>query len=105
MLFFSKFKISSRFPSAFRASPLLILARSLSASGSIFVFGETFLSAFLMIFEISSVFKGLSDRTRLLESSGVIISNPGFSVVAPIKFINPLSICGKKASCCDLLKR
>ena len=43
--------------------------------------------------------------TRERESSGEITSKLGFSVVAPIKVINPDSTCGKKASCWALLKR
>ena len=34
-----------------------------------------------------------------------MISNEGFSVVAPISRILPFSTCGKNASCCALLKR
>lgn len=99
ILSFSKFKINSRLLSAILASPLLIFERSSSASGVIFVFGEVFSSVFWMIFEISEVLSGWRDKTRLLESSGAITSKLGFSVVAPIRLISPLSICGKKASC------
>ena len=52
----------------------------------------------------SSVFKALSFkffkmRTWVLERSAQFISNPGFSVVAPINTNKPDSMCGRKASC------
>ena len=43
--------------------------------------------------------------TREREIRGEITSNDGFSVVAPIKEMSPLSTWGRKASCCALLKR
>ena len=43
--------------------------------------------------------------TRERDISGEITSNEGFSVVAPISDIRPLSTWGKKASCWALLKR
>src|SRR5260221_421357 len=39
------------------------------------------------------------------ESSGEMTSKEGFSVVAPMKVMWPASTCGRKASCCALLKR
>src|SRR4051812_13503698 len=39
------------------------------------------------------------------ESSAEMISNDGFSVVAPMSRMLPFSTCGRKASCCALLKR
>ena len=48
---------------------------------------------------------GSSTITRLRERRGPITSKLGFSVVAPIRVIRPVSTCGKKASCWALLKR
>ena len=92
MCFFSKFKISSRFPRAVRASPWLIFARSSRASFSIFVSGDIFASVFVIISDISERDNGFKVKIRLREINGVIISKLGFSVVAPIRFIKPLSI-------------
>jgi hypothetical protein len=39
------------------------------------------------------------------DSSAELTSNDGFSVVAPMKVNRPDSTCGRKASCCALLKR
>ena len=49
--------------------------------------------------------KDCSTYTAARESSALLTSNEGFSVVAPIKVSKPDSTCGKKASCCDLLNR
>ncbi len=46
-----------------------------------------------------------STCTDARESSAELTSNDGFSVVAPTKVNRPDSTCGRKASCCDLLKR
>ena len=39
------------------------------------------------------------------ESSGAITSNDGFSVVAPMSVMSPLSTCGRMASCCARFHR
>ena len=41
----------------------------------------------------------------ILDKSGEITSNEGFSVVAPIRVITPCSTAPKRESCCDLLNR
>ena len=46
-----------------------------------------------------------STCTRQRDSSAEFSSNDGFSVVAPTNRIVPRSMCGRKASCCALLKR
>src|SRR5262245_50821308 len=48
---------------------------------------------------------GSSTYTDARESSAPITSNDGFSVVAPTNTNSPDSTCGRKASCCALLKR
>ena len=52
---------------------------------------------------MASLASGATITTRDLLRSGDITSKEGFSVVAPISVISPLSTCGKKASCCALL--
>ncbi len=42
---------------------------------------------------------------RLRETSALLTSKYGFSVVAPMKVTVPFSTCGSSASCCALLKR
>ena len=54
---------------------------------------------------ICSSVRGFRTYTRLRDSSAEMISNDGFSVVAPIKRMLPFSTWGKNASCCALLKR
>ena len=49
--------------------------------------------------------RGFKTNTRQRESNGLITSNDGFSVVAPIKVMVPSSTACNSASCCDLLKR
>ena len=49
--------------------------------------------------------RGLRTNTFDRERSAAFTSNDGFSVVAPIRTISPLSTRGKNASCCALLKR
>ena len=53
----------------------------------------------------SLTFKALSTYTRARDSSAPMISNEGFSVVAPMNVSVPSSTCGKNASCWALLKR
>src|SRR5450830_1735064 len=53
----------------------------------------------------SSSDKAFSTNTWARLSNALFTSNDGFSVVAPINVSKPLSTNGKKASCCDLLKR
>ena len=54
---------------------------------------------------MSSAVSGCNTNTRIRESNAPLISNDGFSVVAPIKVIVPASTCGRNASCCALLNR
>ena len=54
---------------------------------------------------ISSSVSPRSTNTRERDSSAAFTSNDGFSVVAPMRTIDPASTCGRKASCCALLKR
>lgn len=57
---------------------------------------------------ISSIASGgifSSTITRQRLNSAEFSENDGFSVVAPIKVIDPLSTCGRKMSCCSLLNR
>ena len=56
-------------------------------------------------FPTCSSVSDLSVNTRHLESSAVLISKEGFSVVAPISMIVPSSTYGRMTSCCALLKR
>ena len=44
-------------------------------------------------------------KTFERESSAALISNEGFSVVAPMSTMSPASTRGRNASCCALLKR
>jgi hypothetical protein len=53
----------------------------------------------------SSTDSGRSTNTRTRDRSAPLISKLGFSVVAPMSVIVPASTCGRKASCCALLKR
>ena len=61
--------------------------------------------ALLSKIKISSLDNSFKTNTLHLESKALLISNDGFSVVAPIKTIEPFSTNGKKASCWALLKR
>ena len=54
---------------------------------------------------ISSSESGSSSITAQRESRAALTSKYGFSVVAPISVISPLSTAGRSASCCALLKR
>ena len=54
---------------------------------------------------MSSTVSERSTYTRARDSSAPLISNDGFSVVAPMKQTVPSSTYGRKASCCALLKR
>jgi len=54
---------------------------------------------------MSSTVSERSTYTRARDSSALLISKDGFSVVAPMKQTVPSSTYGRKASCCDLLKR
>lgn len=89
------FEISQRRDARRRPDALI---RSSSASLSILVFGEIFERARVRISKMSKS-PGWRVSTRLREISGLMISKLGFSVVAPISEIRPLSMCGKKASC------
>ena len=55
------------------------------------------------ICSISWLLKGFSLMTLSLDKSAWLISNEGFSVVAPISVIVPSSTWGSNASCCALL--
>ena len=54
---------------------------------------------------VSSGASGRSTKTLERDSSAALTSNDGFSVVAPISTMSPVSTRGRKASCCALLKR
>ena len=54
---------------------------------------------------MSSVLRGLSTKTRQRERRAPFTSKEGFSVVAPMSMMLPLSTKGRKASCWALLKR
>ena len=53
----------------------------------------------------SSSVKGRRTMTRVRDRSGEMTSKDGFSVVAPISVMRPLSTWGRKASCWALLNR
>ena len=53
----------------------------------------------------SSFSSELSTYTCIRDSSGLITSNEGFSVVAPIRVMSPRSTAPRSESCCALLKR
>ena len=57
-----------------------------------------------MIVRMCASVSGSSTNTRQRDSSAPRSSKLGFSVVAPIKVIVPLSTHGRNASCCALLK-
>ena len=61
------------------------------------------LIALLSNIKMSSVDSSFKTNTLHLESKALLISKDGFSVVAPIKIIEPFSTNGKKASCWALL--
>lgn len=50
-------------------------------------------------FTISSIVSAFSVNTLQRDNKAELISNDGFSVVAPIKIMLPCSTYGKKASC------
>jgi hypothetical protein len=54
---------------------------------------------------MSSTVSCSSTKTRIRDRSAPLISNDGFSVVAPTRVIVPLSTLGRNASCCPRLKR
>ena len=54
---------------------------------------------------ISARSSAFSTTSRLRERSAEFTSKDGFSVVAPISTMSPLSTCASSASCCALLKR
>ena len=55
--------------------------------------------ALLSNVRISLLDNSFKTNTLHLESKALLISNDGFSVVAPIKTIEPFSTNGRKASC------
>ena len=76
----------------------------LIASSEIFIFSSpkpliSLIARFNMIF-ISCISNGLKTKTLQRDNRAELISNEGFSVVAPIKIILPFSTNGRKASCC-----
>ena len=99
----------SRF-SAERASPFANRAIARSASSSASGLSRpsprsTSVSAVRRIDTIASSSSGLSTNTFDRDSNAALTSNDGFSVVAPIRTMSPLSTRGRKASCWALLKR
>jgi len=62
-------------------------------------FSPRLILVLFIIFFNSSEDKLFKIKTWHLERSGEIISKLGFSVVAPIKIISPVSIKGKRKSC------
>jgi hypothetical protein len=61
--------------------------------------------AFLRISPRTGAVYGFRTRTRTRESRGAMTSKEGFSVVAPMRVMRPLSTWGRKASCWALLNR
>ena len=53
----------------------------------------------------SSSVRALSTKTRQRDKSAPLTSKEGFSVVAPIRMMQPFSTKGRNASCWALLKR
>ena len=95
--------------SAVLASPFENNAIAYTSSSAISTLSipKPFLSfkALVKSLAISSVVSCFNTNTLHLESKAAFISKEGFSVVAPIRIILPLSTKGRKASCCALLKR
>ncbi len=54
---------------------------------------------------MASSSSGFRTKTFDRDSNAALTSNEGFSVVAPIRTMSPLSTRGRNASCCALLKR
>ena len=99
----------SKVDNAFLASPLLkeAIRWRQSSDISIFIFPNP-LGLVIACFNsdtISSSSSALRTNTLQRDKRAPLISNDGFSVVAPINIILPFSTKGRKASCCDLLKR
>ena len=99
----------SRLVKALLASPLAKAAMKFKFSSEISICSlpkpRESLNALFNNVKISSVANSFNTKTRHLESNALLISNEGFSVVAPINTIEPFSTNGKKASCWALLKR
>ena len=99
----------SKVDNAFLASPLLkdAIRCKQSSDISIFKFPNPFglEMACLSKETISSSSSALRTNTLQRDKRAPLISNDGFSVVAPISIMLPFSTKGKKASCWDLLKR
>ena len=99
----------SRF-SADRASPFANLAIARSASSSASGFWRpnpcsTSVSALRRMVTMAPSSSGVRTNTLDRDSNAALTSNDGFSVVAPISTMSPLSTRGRNASCCALLKR
>ena len=99
--------IISNVVKALLASPFAKLAIIFKSSSSISIFSlpKPF-SEVIALFNktnISSLDNSFKTNTLHLERRALLISKDGFSVVAPIKIIEPFSTNGKKASCCALL--
>ena len=106
---YDNFTAISIIPNARLASPPAIFAMSAKSSSekssSASVDSRDFSRPRCKIFINSSCSSGLRIKTRILESNGEITENDGFSVVAPIRIIEPFSTYDKNASCWALLKR
>ena len=91
------------------ASPFAKAATALRFSGDILTFWfpnpDGFFRAFSRRRNRSSSSNAFSTNTRHRDKSAALISNDGFSVVAPINMILPFSTYGRNASCWALLKR
>ena len=95
--------------SAVRASPLAKVAVAVSSSSGMCTCcppkPRSSRSARASSDASSSVVSACSTNTLHRDSSAPLISNDGFSVVAPMRMMLPFSTNGKNASCCALLKR
>ena len=100
-------KIISSVVRALLASPLANSPIIFKLSSEIFIFSlPNPLSSVIALFRsfiISSVDSSFKTNTLHLERRALFTSNDGFSVVAPIRTIDPFSTNGKKASCWALL--
>ena len=80
----------------------------MSASRASGVSGSLRFSCFSARSSSASIAASSSRRnvsTLARDSSAELSSKDGFSVVAPTRMMVPSSICGRKASCCERLKR
>ena len=97
----------SSIPSNLRASPPLYLSNASSSFTSmcLSLSIKSFVKARWSSSSRSAFSKLFSTYTWQRDKRGRITSNEGFSVVAPIKVMAPVSTAARMESCCDFEKR